>query len=112
MRPALPLSQPREACGGPQLERLGLLVPRDFERLVKAGFGAGCVVGVLGHQQLTSDAMQFGFPPAVVLLFGEAESLIERGMGFREASVRQALLSEKTIALRKLHGVPSGVLGL
>jgi hypothetical protein len=64
---ALPLPEPREAHGGPQLPRPALLAPGRLDGLAKAVLGAADLVGRLGKEQLASEAVQFGLLKAVVI---------------------------------------------
>ena len=49
---ALPLPQPTQARGGPQLPGFGLLAAGNGQGLLEAGFGLGCIRDGLSQQQV------------------------------------------------------------
>ena len=75
---ALLLPQATEAHGGAQLQRFGLLAVGDVQGPLQPGFRFRLGCPRLLQEQGASEATDFGFPPAVLLLLHQGGGLGQR----------------------------------
>ncbi len=103
---ALALPEPRQAGGGAQLERLGLLPPGDLQGLVEERLRLRGRIGVHVEENLRPQPVQLGIVVVLSLLLGSCDAEGERAQGVVVAPDLPEALGEQDEELGRSEPAP------